>query len=276
MAQQTARMAQPTAGKMSEPIVRVSDLHVEFGSGAHSTHALKGVSLHIESGKSLGLVGESGSGKSTLAKAMVGITPISSGQVMVAGHEVGSKSPRGQHDRRKLIQVIPQDPYSSLSPRRTAGEALAEALDPVRADVRRNRDEIAAWLEKVELPADSMRRYPYQFSGGQRQRIAIARALCIRPLVVIADEITSALDVSVQVEVLELLAELRTELDLTMLFISHNLAVVRHVCDDVAVLYHGEMAEIGEIEQVFTAPRAEYTRALLASVPGSPGFMIRN
>ena len=195
---------------------------------------------------------------------------------MVAGHEVGSKSPRGQRDRRKLIQVIPQDPYSSLSPRRTAGEALAEALDPVRADVKRNRDEIAAWLEKVELPADSMRRYPYQFSGGQRQRIAIARALCIRPLVVIADEITSALDVSVQVEVLELLAELRTELNLTMLFISHNLAVVRHVCDDVAVLFRGEMAEIGEIEQVFTAPRAEYTRALLASVPGSPGFMIRN
>lgn len=257
-----------------DPLVSVEGLDVTFGSGSGATRALADVSLQIMSGQSLGLVGESGSGKSTLAKAMVGINPISGGRIVIAGEDIGIGRGAARVDRT-LLQLIPQDPYSSLSPRRTAGQAIAEALDPQRADVRRHRDAIVEWLERVELDAGAVDKYPYEFSGGQRQRIAIARALCIKPRLVIADEITSALDLSVQAEVLRLLATLRAELDLTMLFISHNLAVVRHVSDRVAVLYQGELVEEGEVEQVFHEPRAEYTRNLLDSVPGRPGFHVR-
>lgn len=256
------------------PLVRIEALDVTFGAGTHATHALQKVSLEIAAGESLGLVGESGSGKSTLAKAMVGINPISRGRILIDGHDVGA-SGRGGFADRTLLQMIPQDPYSSLSPRRTAGQAIAEALDPARADVRRHRDTIVEWLERVELDATAVDKYPYEFSGGQRQRIAIARSLCIRPRLVIADEITSALDLSVQAEVLRLLASLRQELDLTMLFISHNLAVVRHVSDRVAVLYHGELVEMGDVDDVFRTPKAAYTQRLLDSVPGGPGFTLR-
>lgn len=257
------------------PLVSVEGLDVTFGAGADATRALTDVSLRIMPGESLGLVGESGSGKSTLAKALVGINPVSAGRIVIAGEQVGMRR-RGTRADRTLLQLIPQDPYSSLSPRRTAGQAIAEALDPQRADVRRQRETIIEWLERVELDAGAVDKYPYEFSGGQRQRIAIARALCIRPRLVIADEITSALDLSVQAEVLRLLATLRAELDLTMLFISHNLAVVRHVSDRVAVLFQGELVEEGDVEQVFRAPRAEYTRSLLDSVPGRPGFRLRD
>jgi len=258
----------------AEPLVRIEDLDVTFGSGAHATKALSQVSLEIAPGESLGLVGESGSGKSTLAKAMVGAGPITAGRIVIDGQDVGAAG-RGGLDRT-LLQMIPQDPYSSLSPRRTAGQAIAEALDPLRADVKKHRDTIVEWLERVELDAGAVDKYPYEFSGGQRQRIAIARSLCIRPRLVIADEITSALDLSVQAEVLRLLAALREELSLTMLFISHNLAVVRHVSDRVAVLYHGELVEVGEVDQVFRTPQAPYTRSLLDSVPGGPGFILRD
>jgi ABC-type oligopeptide transport system ATPase subunit len=172
------------------------------------------------------------------------------------------------------VQMIPQDPYSSLDPRRTIGQAIAEAIDPRRPTVSKHREVIAEWLRTVRMPEDTIDRYPHEFSGGQRQRVAIARGLILRPEFVIADEITSALDVSVQAEILNLMARLRQELGLSMLFISHNLAVVRHVSDDVIVLYRGEIVEQGPSEQIYTNPQHPYTRSLLDSVPGAPGFSI--
>ncbi|MFF5986420.1 ATP-binding cassette domain-containing protein [Prauserella flavalba] len=246
----------------------VEDLTVRFGRGARATTALDGVSVTVPAGHTVGLVGESGSGKSTLAKAILGIVPVESGRVLLDGTDV---SGLGRHERRaflRRVQLIPQDPYSSLNPRRTIAQTLAEALDPAWARVRGHTDAITSALEEVALPADAAQRYPHEFSGGQRQRIAIARALITRPEVVIADEITSALDVSVQAEVLRLLARLRRELDLTMLFISHNLAVVEQVSDEVVVLRHGHVVEAGTAGDVFTAPASGYTRALLAAVPG--------
>ena len=254
--------------------VEIDGLTAVYGSGAARHQVLTDVTLTVPRSTSVGLVGESGSGKSTLAKVLVGLVPIASGTLTIEGERLDATTVRRKQDPR-LLQLIPQDPYSSLDPRRTAGQALAEALDPIRADVRRRREEIGAWLDRVELPAASIDKYPHEFSGGQRQRIAIARALCIGPRVVIADEITSALDLSVQAEVLELLAQLRTELDLSMLFISHDLAVVRHVSDEVAVLRDGELKERGPVETIFSDPQHPYTRRLLDSVPGGPGFDIR-
>ncbi|GGL42441.1 ABC transporter ATP-binding protein [Phycicoccus endophyticus] len=255
-------------------LVEVEDLEVVLGTGTHRTHALRGVSLTVQEGTSVGLVGESGSGKSTLAKALCGEVPVAGGTIWVGGGEPVAGPHRHTRPQPTMLQMIPQDPYSSLDPRHTAGQAIAEALDPRRPRVRRHRDTIVEWLERVGLPAGSIEKYPHEFSGGQRQRIAIARALCVRPRVIVADEITSALDVSVQAEILELLAELRVDLGLTMLFISHNLAVVKHVCDRVAVIYHGSLVETGDVEDVFTRPREQYTQRLLDSVPGAPGFTL--
>ncbi|WP_255371654.1 ATP-binding cassette domain-containing protein [Cellulosimicrobium sp. CUA-896] len=172
---------------MSDTIVNVEGLNVSFGSA----HVLKDVSLSVDRSRTVGVVGESGSGKSTLAKAMVGLVRPSSGQVWVDGIDVATASRRELAAYRRRVQMIPQDPFSSLSPRQTVGQALAEAVDPRRARVGRHRDLIAHWLEQVGLPADAMHRYPYEFSGGQRQRVAIARGLVIEPSLVIADEITS-------------------------------------------------------------------------------------
>lgn len=272
----TTTVREPSAqAAPAPPAVEIDGLGVVYGSGANRTQALRDVSFTVPRSRSVGLVGESGSGKSTLAKVLVGLAPVSEGRVVIDGEAFDAGSVRRGRDPG-LLQLIPQDPFSSLSPRRTAGQALAEAMDPRHADTRRRRAEIGEWFERVELPASSADKYPHEFSGGQRQRIAIARALCVRPRIVIADEITSALDVSVQVEILELLAQLRGELELTMLFISHDLAVVRHVSDEVAVLRSGELREFGEVEQMFTDPRDEYTRRLLDSVPGAPGFRVRD
>ena len=260
---------------MSKHAVEIDQVSVTFGTGIRRTHALRDVSFSIPYTRSVGLVGESGSGKSTLAKVLTGLVSFSSGKVHIGGDRLEPGTRRSRHVSSRL-QLIPQDPFSSLSPRRTAGQALAEAMDPRRASVDKHRHEIQQWLERVSLPAESAEKYPHEFSGGQRQRIAIARALCVEPDVVIADEITSALDLSVQADVLELLAQLRKELQLTMLFISHDLAVVRHVSDEVAVLQSGELKEIGPVEQIFTEPQHTYTRRLLDSVPGGPGFRIRD
>ncbi|WP_460406264.1 ABC transporter ATP-binding protein [Actinophytocola sediminis] len=230
--------------------------------------ALDDVSVTVPSGHTVGLVGESGSGKSTLARAILGIAPVAGGRVLLDGTDVRGLGRRERRAFLRRVQLIPQDPYSSLDPRRTVGQTLAEALDPVHARVRQHQEAIDTALAEVAMPADSAGRYPYEFSGGQRQRVAIARALITRPEVVIADEITSALDVSVQAEVLALLDRLRHELTLTMLFISHNLAVVHQVSDDVVVLRHGQVVESGTVGQVFTRPTADYTRDLLAAIPG--------
>ncbi|WP_426247553.1 ABC transporter ATP-binding protein [Nocardioides sp. LHG3406-4] len=251
------------------PALEIDDLSVTFGHGAKAVTAVRRVSIDVPVGHTVGLVGESGSGKSTIAKAAVGIVTPSAGRILLGGVDLGTLGHGDQAVARRRLQLIPQDPYSSLSPRRTIGETMAEALDPVRASVGRHRDRIVHWLEAVKLDADSLVRYPHEFSGGQRQRVAIARALAVEPQVVIADEITSALDVSVQAEILALLVQLREELDLTMLFISHNLAVVRQVCDRTAVLYRGDLVESGDTVAMFADPQHDYTRTLLAAVPGS-------
>jgi ABC-type glutathione transport system ATPase component len=237
----------------------VENMTVRFG---RTITALDDVSLTVPTGQTVGLVGESGSGKSTLAKAILGVAPVTAGRVLLDGE------PERQRTITRRVRLIPQDPYSSLNPRRTVAQTLAEAVDPVHARVGRHRDAIEAALAEVALPANAADRYPYEFSGGQRQRVAIARALICRPEVVIADEITSALDVSVQAEVLRLLDRLRHELSLTMLFISHNLAVVEQVSDEIVVLHHGHVVESGPVGEVFAAPKADHTRALLAAVPG--------
>ncbi|MGY0064424.1 ATP-binding cassette domain-containing protein [Streptomyces sp. LZ34] len=254
--------------------VQVHDLEVSYGWGRSATRVLHGITMNVAKGHTVGIVGESGSGKSTLAKTLAGLVRPTSGSVRIAGVDVFATRGADRTGMRRRVQMIPQDPYSSLNPRRTIGEALAEAVDPRRANVKKHRDEIVHWLETVRMPADTIHQYPHECSGGQRQRIAIARGLILRPEVVIADEITSALDVSVQAEILNLIAKLRGELGLTMVFISHNLAVVRHVSDEVVVLYRGDIVEHGTAADLYERPQHAYTRALLNAVPGAPGFDI--
>ena len=254
------------------PLLELKDLNVTLGHGLRSTKILTDVNISLQRGSTVALVGESGSGKSTIAKTIIGIYRADSGSIRFGDTELVGASRRTRTSVRRQIQLIPQNPYSSLDPRRTIGQTLAEAIDPVFARVGRNRDRIVAALEAVSLDERAMRRYPHEFSGGQRQRIAIARALATDPEVVIADEITSALDVSTQAEILELLTRLRAELQLTVLFISHNLAVVNQICDDVVVLLNGSVVESGPVDRVFADPTAEYTRTLIESVPGGAGF----
>ncbi|MFD3662064.1 ATP-binding cassette domain-containing protein [Streptomyces sp. NPDC058659] len=245
----------------------VENLTVAFGHGRRARTVLHGVSTGVRAGQTLGLVGESGSGKSTIAKAIVGIHPVRTGRITLGGEDLTGLAGRELVAVRRRIQLVSQDPYASLNPRMTVGEAIAEAVDPVRADAGKHAATVERWLETVALDGSAAAKYPHEFSGGQRQRIAVARALAVEPEVVIADEITSALDASVQAEVLNLLEELRRSLALTMVFISHDLAVVRHVSDEVAVLCQGELVEQGPVRDVYRAPRHPYTRRLLASAP---------
>ncbi|MEK6312666.1 MAG: dipeptide/oligopeptide/nickel ABC transporter ATP-binding protein, partial [Curtobacterium sp.] len=196
-----------------EPMVDVRGLDVAFGS----TTVLRGVDLRLDRGRTVGVVGESGSGKSTLAKILVGTVKPAAGSATVDGVDLTSAGRSALHAYRRRVQMIPQDPYSSLSPRRTVAQTLAEAIDPIRPKVARHEERIADWLGRVGLQPDMMHRYPHEFSGGQRQRNAIARGLVIDPHLVIADEITSALDVSVQAQILDLLADIKESLGLTMM-----------------------------------------------------------
>ena len=241
--------------------IEVRDARVKFGA----LTAVDGVSLTVATGASLGVVGESGSGKTTLAKAIVGQQPLTSGTISLDGVELGARRTKEQ---RRAIQMVYQDPYSSLNPRMTVRQTLSELLVAhkivPRSEIRRRCVEL---LEMVRLDADALDAFPHQFSGGQRQRIAIARALSVDPLVLVADEPTSALDVSVQATVIELLARLKRELGLTLVFISHDLAVVNAVCDTVAVMNHGELVEVASTSTFFTSPADPYSRALLEAVP---------
>lgn len=253
------------------PIVSTGNLSLCFGA----TQVLHDVSMSVPRGHTVALVGESGSGKSTLAKAIVGMHRISSGRLEVAGQDISRPTRAQQRRLFRQVQYIPQDPYASLNPRRTIGQTLAEAIDPVRANPAAHRQAIAAALETMQLEEQIARRYPHELSGGQRQRVAIARALAVQPQLIVADEITSALDVSVQAEVIGLLTQLREQRqEYSMLFITHNLAVAQQVCDEVVVMLHGRVVESGPIGQVFANPREDYTRILLDSVPGAPGFSL--
>jgi peptide/nickel transport system ATP-binding protein len=226
--------------------------------------AVDDVTLSLAVGRTLAVVGESGCGKSTLARILLGLLPPSSGTVRIAGW---SLTAMGRRERARLIQPVFQDPMSSLNPRRRVGDIVALPLIATGdADRSERHDRVAAILAQVGLGPDIARRYPAQLSGGQRQRVAIARALVARPRILICDEPTSALDVSVQAQILNLLADLRAAFDLTLVFISHNLAVVEHIADEVAVMYLGRIVEYSESVSVFRQPRHPYTKALLASV----------
>jgi peptide/nickel transport system ATP-binding protein len=241
---------------MSE--LRFDEVTVRYGR----TVAVDAVSLVVPDGQVVGLVGESGSGKSTLARAAVGLAPLSGGSITVDGQPVPTRG------RRRPLQMVFQDPYSSLDPRMTVGESVAEAMPPGSSRQDR-RAEVARLLGLVHLDAALARSHPARLSGGQRQRVALARALAGKPQVVLADEITSALDVSIQGAVLNLVRELQRELGLSILFISHNLAEVRYVASHVAVMHRGRIVEQGPTAHVLSDPDHDYTRELLAAVPGN-------
>jgi len=235
------------------------DVTVRFGSRRRGMTAVDGVNLTVPDGEVVGLVGESGSGKSTLARAAVGLVPLHGGRIRLDGRPLNMRS------GRRPVQLVFQDPYSSLDPRMRIGSSIAEAI-PREAKVQ-HRAEVARLLELVELEPAHAGAYPGQLSGGQRQRVALARALAARPEVIVADEITSALDVSIQGTVLNLVRDLQRELGTSLLFISHNLAVVRYVATTIAVMYLGRIVEHGPAEQVLADPQHPYTRDLLAAVP---------
>jgi oligopeptide/dipeptide ABC transporter ATP-binding protein len=232
-----------------------------------TVHAVDRVSLHINQGEVLGLVGESGCGKSTLGRIIAGIQRPTAGVATIANVPVMGTT-RSSAKTTTRVQIVFQDPYASLDPRMQIGDALAEGplahglVTKVEA-----RGYVARWLEAVGLAADSIDRYPHQFSGGQRQRIAIARALAMKPDILVCDEPVASLDVSIQAQIINLFLKLRRELSLTMLFISHDLGVVRHICDRVAIMYLGRIVELGATAEVYASPHHPYTRALLDSVP---------
>ncbi len=250
-------------------VLAITDLRVHFpGRGGAPVRAVDGVSLQIGPGETWGLVGESGCGKSTIANAAVGLLAPTSGRVVVAGTDIVGASPRVLRDVRAQVQMVFQDPITSLNPRMTIGTAIGEPL-LVRGQAKGAtlRARVGALLEEVGLRPDHADRYPHQFSGGQRQRIVIARALALRPALLVCDEAVSALDVSVRAQILNLLVALQARYGMAMLFVSHDLAVVRHVCDRVAVMYLGQLAEIAPRDALFAAPSHPYTRALIAAVP---------
>jgi ABC-type glutathione transport system ATPase component len=253
-----------------QSILAVSDLSARYGTSSHSPLVLDSVSLSLTKGQTMGVVGESGSGKSTLAKVIVGTLGASSGSVIVDGVDVGRARGAQRHALRRSVQMIPQDPYASLDPRMTIGRTLREALAPRGGRAATHRDRIVELLELVSLDATAVDRYPHEFSGGMRQRVAIARAIAVQPSLLIADEITSALDASIQFEILGLLDRLQKELGFGCVFITHNLGVAARMCDDITVMRYGRVVEQGPIT-LLADPAAAYTRLLVGSVPDPEG-----
>jgi len=261
---------------MPEPLLEVRDVHMDFTITdsavrrarripAEVLSAVDGVDLEIMRGEALGLVGESGCGKSTLGRCIVGLHAPTAGEIRYAGEPLHAKRARSE---RRRVQMVFQDPYSSLNPRMTVRQTLSELLRVHKMVPRSGIDaRCRELLDLVGLPPRALDSHPRNFSGGQRQRVSIARALALQPELLVADEPVSALDVSVQATVLNLLDELRRELGLTMLFIAHNMAVVRHVCDRVAVMYLGRIVETAETEELFSNARHPYTQGLLRAVP---------
>jgi oligopeptide/dipeptide ABC transporter ATP-binding protein len=257
------------------PLLEVDEVHVAFGSPGlrgrgKVLRAVNGVSLRIERGQTLGLVGESGSGKSTLGRAVLRLVPVRSGRVRLDGRDVTAMRGRELRSTRRKMQMVFQDPYSSLDPSAVIGESIAEPLREHDGLSRRDATvKVRELLDVVGLPASHADRYPHEFSGGQRQRVAIARAVALRPSLVVCDEAVSALDVSTQNQVINLLEDLRGRFGLSYLFIAHDLAVVRHIAHEVAVMYLGNLVETGPTDRVYDAPVHPYTQALLSAIPAS-------
>ncbi|WP_018855590.1 ABC transporter ATP-binding protein [Rhizobium sp. 42MFCr.1] len=265
----------PDTVSKDKPILEVKgltkrfDIHSGlFGRLSGRVHAVENVSFDLFAGETLSLVGESGCGKSTTGRAIMRLIEPDSGSVLVAGRDVLALDKRGMRDMRKSVQMIFQDPFASLNPRMTVGQAIAEPyLEHKMGTAREAKDVVADMLLKVGLTPDMARRYPHEFSGGQRQRVCIARALALKPRVIVADESVSALDVSIKAQVINLMLDLQHNLDLAFLFISHDMAVVERVSHRVAVMYLGEIVEIGPRAAVFGNPQHDYTKKLMAAVP---------
>ena len=253
---------------MSGTVLSVEGVSRDFpAAGGKRLRAVDDVSLTLAEGETLGIVGESGCGKSTLARLMLKLLPVTSGRVTLLGHDITALAPRAMRPLRRHIQAVFQDPVSSLDPRWRVADIIAEPLRRTGLARAAVRDRVLETLALVGLPPESAARYPHAFSGGQRQRIAIARALAAGPRVLICDEATSALDVSVQAQILNLLADLRARLSLSTVFISHNLGAVRHVSSRVAVMYLGRVVEEAGEADLFDAPLHPYSRALIDAVP---------
>jgi oligopeptide transport system ATP-binding protein len=260
----------------TEPaLVEVHDLAVHFpirrgwfGWNRGVVRAVDGVSLQLNAGETLGIVGESGSGKSTLARGILGLVPVTRGAVYFDGERIDDLYESLRREYRQQMQMVFQDPFASLNPRMTVAQIIREPLDLFNRHPARERAmHVLRLMELVGLNPRFVNRYPHEFSGGQRQRIGIARALALEPRVLVLDEPVSALDVSIQAQVINLLAELRSQLGLAYLFIAHDLSVVRHLCDRVGVMYLGRIVEMGPSEAIFTNPKHPYTQALLSAIP---------
>jgi peptide/nickel transport system ATP-binding protein len=251
------------------PVVEVQGVSKQFSTDHNArVHAVTDVSLHVDHGETLAVVGESGCGKSTLANLIIRLHDADQGRILLKGVDITDLSPREMRTHRQTLQIIFQDPFASLDPRVRVGASVAE---PLRVHKIATKDEAADQVrdlfELVGLERSMLNNYPHQFSGGQRQRVCIARALALKPELVIADEAVSALDVSVQAQVMNLMLELQQEMGLSYLFISHDLAVVERIAHRVAVMYLGQIVELGSREQVFRNPRHSYTKRLLGAVP---------
>ena len=249
----------------SDPLLRVTDLRVQFGVHA----ALRDITFDLYAGETVGLVGESGSGKSTLARAILRLVRVSHGSVLWRGRDLLSCDSSALRPLRRDLQIVFQDPLASLNPRMTVGETIAEPLRIFEAglNAQERRGRVVSMLERVGLAADMISRYPHEFSGGQCQRIGIARAMILSPKLLVCDEPVSSLDVSIQGQIVNLLLDLQRDAGTAMLFISHNLAVVRHLSHRILVMYAGRLVEIAPRDALFAAPIHPYTRALLAAVP---------
>jgi oligopeptide transport system ATP-binding protein len=260
----------------ARPLVQIRDLCKEFPVGGQglwtrrklAVKAVDGVNLDIEPGETVGLVGESGSGKSTLGRLILRLIEPTSGQVIFDGRDLSTLGRGEMRQLRRRMQVVFQDPYASLNPRMRVGAIVGEGIDIHKlAKGREKQDRLIELLRMVGLDADALSRYPHEFSGGQRQRIGIARALAVNPRFLVLDEPVSALDVSIQAQIINLLQDLQERLNLTYLFIAHDLRVVEHISRRVAIMYLGKIVELGSSEQIYAEPRHPYTRALLSAVP---------